>query len=67
MTQQQFAIKLGVATQTVNRWERDRCYPSPLSKKRLKAHGWHESLKAQLPAPPPRLQDGNGHQQEGAV
>ena len=35
LTQEQFAAKLGVTYNTVNRWERGRMQPSPLALKQL--------------------------------
>jgi putative transcriptional regulator len=35
LTQEQFAAKLGVTYNTVNRWERGRMQPSPLAMKQV--------------------------------
>jgi len=35
LTQEQFAKKIGVAFETVNRWERGRTGPSPLAIKEI--------------------------------
>ncbi|MBW4669668.1 MAG: helix-turn-helix domain-containing protein [Cyanomargarita calcarea GSE-NOS-MK-12-04C] len=37
LTQAQFAVKLGVATPTIARWENNRSQPSPLALMQLKA------------------------------
>ncbi len=35
VTQEQFASKIGVTYSTVNRWENNKCIPSPLAWRRI--------------------------------
>lgn len=35
LTQEQFAAKVGVTVSTVNRWENDKCKPSPLAMRQV--------------------------------
>jgi putative transcriptional regulator len=37
LTQEQFAVKLGVTCLTVNRWENARSYPSPMALKLIES------------------------------
>ncbi len=37
LTQEQFAAKVGVTFSTVNRWENNKGYPSPLALRQIKA------------------------------
>ena len=36
LTQEQFAVKIGVTYSTINRWENDKGKPSPLALKQIK-------------------------------
>jgi len=36
LTQEQFAVKVGVTYSTVNRWENDKAKPSPLALQKIK-------------------------------